>query len=260
MYPTLRLSAGYADKSPHLRDEVKVLQRALVGWGFDVKPDGQFGPGTERAVRSFQRRQGLVPDDGIVGPKTWAALMQKKSTPVGTSVRDTPIITGSECFPLSKLPTSNWTSPPRSFGSRRSGGARAHAGCDLYASLGTWVHAIADGEVILGPYPFYCETYALEVHHGSFVIRYGEIQKFTTVKQGDKVKAGQRIAKVGHLVGIKVPSDMLHLEMYKGDVSGPLTQRSGGAKTESGASYQRRADLMDPTAHLHRWSSNLPHD
>lgn len=260
MHPTLRLSAGYADKSPHLRDEVKILQRALAGWGFDVKPDGQFGPGTERAVRTFQRRQGLVPDDGIVGPKTWEALLQKKATPVGTSVRDTPIVTGSECFPFSKLPTVNWTSSPRSFGSRRSGGARAHAGCDLYASLGTWIHAIADGEVIQGPYPFYCETYALEVNHGSFVIRYGEIQRFTTVKAGDKVKAGDRIAKVGHLVGIKVPSDMLHLEMYKGNLSGPLTQRSGGAKTADGASFQRRADLMDPTQHLHRWASNLPHD
>ena len=34
---------------------------------------GTFGPKTEAAVRAFQREHGLVPD-GIVGPKTWAAL------------------------------------------------------------------------------------------------------------------------------------------------------------------------------------------
>jgi Putative peptidoglycan binding domain len=47
---------------------VKQMQ-AKVG----VKGDGDFGPNTETAVRTFQKNHGLVPD-GIVGPKTWAAL------------------------------------------------------------------------------------------------------------------------------------------------------------------------------------------
>lgn len=38
-----------------------------------IEADGIFGSMTEAAVRAFQRTQGLV-DDGIVGPKTWAAL------------------------------------------------------------------------------------------------------------------------------------------------------------------------------------------
>jgi N-acetyl-anhydromuramyl-L-alanine amidase AmpD len=45
--------------------------QAILG----VPDDGIFGPGTEAAVRQFQRdHQPLVPD-GIVGPNTWATLL-----------------------------------------------------------------------------------------------------------------------------------------------------------------------------------------
>jgi len=259
MHPTLRISAGFPEVSPHLREEVKTLQRALRNWGFGVTPDGLFGPGTDRAVRSFQRRQGIS-DDGIVGPRTWEILLARRTTDIGTSVRDAPVLTGSENFPLSRLPTADWTHAPRAFGSNRSGGRRAHAACDLYGPLGAWIYAVADGEVIRGPYPFYCETYALEVNHGSYIIRYGEIQRNAMVREGQRVSAGQPIAKIGHLVGINVASDMLHLEMYRGTMSGDLTIYSGGATRADGVPYQRRADLMDPTSFLTRWASNLPYE
>lgn len=47
---------------------VKILQRAV-----GVGDDGIFGPGTEAAVRRFQREHALVPD-GIVGPRSWAII------------------------------------------------------------------------------------------------------------------------------------------------------------------------------------------
>lgn len=52
------------------------LQRALAKLGLAVGPiDSDFGPRTERAVVAFKRRVGLTPR-GVVGPKTWDALMQ----------------------------------------------------------------------------------------------------------------------------------------------------------------------------------------
>lgn len=42
-----------------------------------IVSDGIFGRQTDLATRSFQRRAGLMPD-GIIGPKTWAALSEWK--------------------------------------------------------------------------------------------------------------------------------------------------------------------------------------
>lgn len=157
-------------------------------------------------------------------------------------------------FPLKDRPKDSYHEAPRNFGARRSQGKRKHAGCDLYAPVGTPVFAVADG-VVTSVAPFYLGTWEVTVDHGDFTVRYGEVQKQVAegIGVGKKIKAGQQIGQIGRLEGLKI--SMVHFEMYANKATGPLTVRGN-------APYQRRKDLIDPTATLDRaqmisgWSSS----
>jgi murein DD-endopeptidase MepM/ murein hydrolase activator NlpD len=224
---------------------------------------------TIKAIEAFQGRFMNAPDGVIgVGKQTWNELMSTlegtddDTEPAGDagSGTDSSVTTPGDAqflFPFDRLPDLNWTEDIRRFGARRSGGARAHAACDLYFPEGTIIHAITSGKVTLGPYPFYQGTYALEIDHGAFLARYGEIQQSALVHQGDHVNAGQPIAKVGNLIGIT--NSMLHLELYDKSAQGQLTVKGvQTARTASGVPYMRRRDLIDPTSRLNEWKNNLP--
>jgi N-acetylmuramoyl-L-alanine amidase len=73
-------------RAPMLRgDDVRALQRRLNGFGFDAgREDGIFGPGTEAAVREFQRNTGLA-IDGIVGHVTLHAVARLRPDVDATS-------------------------------------------------------------------------------------------------------------------------------------------------------------------------------
>lgn len=64
--PTLREGAKGTD--------TKRLQGLLTANGYGTSIDGDFGPNTERQVKAFQGKR-AKPVDGIVGPKTWTALL-----------------------------------------------------------------------------------------------------------------------------------------------------------------------------------------
>lgn len=63
-------------------EQVKSLQRLLVGLGYDLGKygilkngvDGQFGSATDKAVRTFQKLHNLTVD-GLVGKNTWDKLL-----------------------------------------------------------------------------------------------------------------------------------------------------------------------------------------
>ena len=63
--PTVRVGAT--------GETATTIQYLLRHHGADVVVDGDFGDKTEQAVRAFQRANGLAAD-GMVGPRTWAAL------------------------------------------------------------------------------------------------------------------------------------------------------------------------------------------
>ncbi|EWT05045.1 peptidoglycan-binding protein [Intrasporangium chromatireducens Q5-1] len=53
---------------------VVAIQHLLRHRGYSLTVDGSFGPTTESKVIAFQTSRGLV-GDGVVGPKTWSALV-----------------------------------------------------------------------------------------------------------------------------------------------------------------------------------------
>lgn len=70
-FPTLRQGAK--------GDIVKTMQKMLSDSGSTLTIDGIFGSGTASAVRAFQKKYGLS-IDGVVGPKTWAKLIEVSKT------------------------------------------------------------------------------------------------------------------------------------------------------------------------------------
>ncbi|MFD3607978.1 peptidoglycan-binding protein [Streptomyces atroolivaceus] len=61
--------------------QVKAVQTLLNQQGYEAgAADGIFGSTTESAVRTFQTARGLDAD-GMVGPKTWTALLSAGTTP-----------------------------------------------------------------------------------------------------------------------------------------------------------------------------------
>jgi murein DD-endopeptidase MepM/ murein hydrolase activator NlpD len=152
-------------------------------------------------------------------------------------------------FPLTFLPKESYKEGMRRFGANRDGGKRKHAGCDLYAPIGTPVRAVAKGIITQFKY-FYLGTYYLAIDHDDFTVRYGEIKSELPagIAVGVEVSEGTTIGYIGHLKGLKM--SMLHFEMYSGEATGPLTVKANKP-------YQRRSDLLNPTSHLDSWAAEL---
>jgi murein DD-endopeptidase MepM/ murein hydrolase activator NlpD len=163
-------------------------------------------------------------------------------------------------FPIPFVPTWSYTGP-RGWNADRSavakqlnipGGVLKHAACDLIAPPGTPVLAVASGFVRENPKSFYplkgpLITYAFSIQHPGFTARYCEIGQAVEVKEGDYVLEGQVIGYIGHQPG-DGDHQMLHFEMYRGNLFGDLSNRSADH-----APFFRRKDVFDPTPHLDKW-------
>lgn len=104
---------------------------------------------------------------------------------------------------------------------------------------------MTDGTVI-GSYYFYSGTYAVEVRNDDGTIaRYGEIKG--VVRKWQRVNKGSVIGTVIANITAR-HSSMLHIELYDGSGSGPLTQADNHTYTNvPNRNYQRQSDLLDPT-------------
>lgn len=84
------------------------IQRVLFCSGFGeassytVFADGEYGPGSEAAMISFQSAEGLV-DDGIVGPASWAALQDRVELLVAGTLGSTPDTYGFTTGPCENI-------------------------------------------------------------------------------------------------------------------------------------------------------------
>ena len=65
--------------------DVKTWQRLLRGRGFDISVDGSFGNSCKTKTMEFQKAVGLTAD-GVVGIKTWRAMIPCYSETNGTKV------------------------------------------------------------------------------------------------------------------------------------------------------------------------------
>lgn len=263
----LSISASVGFEASNNPNDVRAVQSALkevAGITMDPKldpgpVDGECDDGTEGAIEHFQRRIGTRRPDARVDANG-RTLRRLNALLAMDRVRPT--------YPFSRFSEFAFVGAGagmRAFASRRSSGKRAHAGIDLYFPDLTEVRSMADGVVTRGPYPFYLRTFALEIDHGPFIARYGELapEAVWAVEEGDSVERGQPLGRVGVLTNangsrLGVPSMMLHLEMYDKTESGKLTRAAGtSARNAAGVPYFRRRDLVDPSGFLHRAALSL---
>ncbi len=178
----------------------------------------------------------------------------------------------SPVFPLRFVPSNSWRDGSENnthFGAPRSG-FPVHGACDLFAKAGDDVLAVDDGWIIRGPYEFMVsvtwnkkkevdcrrKTYAIDVKHTQWVVRYGEISGNLAKGLGvnSVIEKGQVIGYVAAQCG----QAMLHFEMFS-DVNrlDYLTDYPDRYKNVPQRWYGRRDDLMDPTPYLDQWAAEL---
>ncbi|MEJ7824558.1 MAG: peptidoglycan DD-metalloendopeptidase family protein [Solirubrobacteraceae bacterium] len=177
--------------------EVASVQRALR-----ISSDSVFGPITQRSVKRFQSKAGLA-RDGVVGPKTWTALV-KSPVPAASEKRAAPkqrAASKPRTVAVQAPSAGNCGGPITApVNGERWGGfgdGRNHAGVDIGAAVGTAVRAAACGTVTSATDDGSGYGNLICVAHSStFSTCYAHLSKIN-VSPGERVEAGQVIGRAG---------------------------------------------------------------
>lgn len=156
--------------------DVSSLQFLLAWHGFPSGNfDGDLGPRTDAALRSFQRWAGLFPD-GAAGPATLAKLRSRRArSPLSVS---RPV----------RAPVTD------RFGPR---GVRFHTGIDFPAPYGARARAARSGRVVFAGWDASGFGNLVKLAHGSGVRTwYAHLSSFA-VRRGQRVSTGRVIGRVG---------------------------------------------------------------
>jgi murein DD-endopeptidase MepM/ murein hydrolase activator NlpD len=239
-----------------IKEAKKNITRAIVGLiiGILSYPLLSYAGITQLSLPGFEKIE-AGPDEymEIIDFKAGTATALNTNVLTAISPQEKGIA-GGQCFPVAansfKFISWNWGGP-------RNGGARCHAGIDIYTKSPGHVLAIADGTVTSVGHFYSCvsgwsgpgQVDRIFVNHGSFSVNYGEIDAGKIapgIKAGVKVKAGQFLGEAGHC-------GMLHFELYQGNASTNARWYPQGGSVGSG-NYCRNhylatkpSNLLDPT-------------
>src|SRR5438477_248278 len=155
MSSEISASVGRWEKGTrNLQDDVRTVQRLLKAAAEileapEIDPKGVDGeisrpPGTSDTVEAIEAFQSRFTSavDGVIAPgsQTWTALLGVAAK-LPTALENVSDVS-QWLFPFPTVPAESWEERPRAFASPRAGGARLHAGCDLYFPKGTPSRAI----------------------------------------------------------------------------------------------------------------------
>lgn len=181
-------------------DNVRLLQKALIGAGIEVKggADGIFGGATYVALQKYQTTNGLAVSGTLTTP-----------TAVSLGLIAAPAVTIA-VFPVqgSCSYINTWHAP--------RGSGRLHLGVDIIAQEGNLLYAVAEGK-ITKIYTVDSDKLAgngvrLTKADGTYFF-YGHMQNLAEgIAIGTTVKAGQVLGRLGKTGATNTPH--LHLEVH----------------------------------------------
>jgi murein DD-endopeptidase MepM/ murein hydrolase activator NlpD len=212
--------------------DVVQLQKALRALGYKLSADGDFGPITDRAVRSYERGHHLKVD-GIVGSSEARAILADAAAakaskppstggtapsppadpppPVDPPPTDPPPSPATHVFPVQG--SFSFGGAGSRFGAPRSG--HTHQGQDVTAADGTRLVSVSAGVVYWRRYQDGgAGNYVVISGDDGFDYVYMHLREGALVMPGDRVDAGQPIGHVGQTGAAEGPH--LHFELWTG--------------------------------------------